>query len=237
MIIVHENMEMEAESVSEVLKQVFGLESKLINADLSNVFVRHLTLDGYAESKAEIGGYLSDELSEATKNERVMVLTPRDLYIGYGDSKEDDWIFGYNVGKFSVVAAARLRGKEGEPSSEVKIPDLLYLARVNLMAVHEFGHGAVKNPDFKQAVWVNAQTGYRVPLGSHCTDNSCAMYEIVDVKAPKPEEGYMQLGFGAELEKRFDAGLDDVIARLNPDFFCTPCRKSIKIEPLISFFP
>lgn len=126
MIIVHENMEIEAESVSEVLKQVFGLESKLVAADLSDVFVPMPGFDAYATSD------------------------------------------------FRVVEYLRAMEQKGPKES--------------------------------------------------------AMYEIVDIKAPKPEDGYLQLGAGTELEKRFDAGLDNVIARLNNNWFCDPCKAGIKIH-------
>ncbi len=54
-----------------------------------------------------------------------------------------------------------------------------------------------------------------MPLGPHCVDHSCAMYEVVDVTAPPPDEGHLQLG-----EERFyDAGMDEHLQRLREDWF------------------
>ncbi len=95
------------------------------------------------------------------------------------------------------------------------------------MAVHEIGHTIVDKRHMEEATWVNVQDNRSLSLGKHCMDNTCAMYEVVDLRAPHPEEGYMQLG----PEKRFDAGLDDLIGRMDPDrYLCKSCLSSIQID-------
>ena len=165
------------------------------------------------------------QLQEPFQGKALLVLTPRDIYAGT-ISKNDDWILGYHTGNLSVVSTARIKRKDNQPSDNLEIPLDLYLKRLNIMNIHEIGHGAVEGRHFKQAKWVNIQTGHELDLGPHCTDNTCVMYEIVDIMAPPKSEGHMLLGD----EKKFDAGLDDVIARLNPRWLCDKCCSSIRID-------
>lgn len=155
----------------------------------------------------------------------VLVLTPKDLYVTT-ESKDDDWLFGYNIGKVSVVSNARMKRHDDQPSNKVEVADELYLKRVIVLALHEIGHDIVKGNHFQSAVWINSQTGYELPLGPHCIDNRCAMYEVVSIKTPSREEGHLRLG----KEMRFDAGLDDVISKLNQTYLCDKCHDSKKID-------
>ena len=41
-----------------------------------------------------------------------------------------------------------------------------------------------------------------------------------------PEEGHLRLG----TEKRFDAGVDEVLQKLRPNYLCDNCRASVKID-------
>ena len=116
-----------------------------------------------------------------------------------------------------VVSTARLKGKESVSQEH-------YLRRVELIAVHEVGHDLIQASHYRNTTWVNTGTGYRFSLGPHCTDNQCGMYEIVDIKAPPASEGYLRLG----RERRYDAGLDDVLERMHPDFLCGRCSSSIE---------
>jgi hypothetical protein len=52
------------------------------------------------------------------------------------------------------------------------------------------------------------------------------MYETIDIKAPPKEEGYMRLGDN----KKYDAGLDDVLERIYPKWFCRKCLAAISID-------
>jgi len=217
MIIIHENLPNEAKSTAEVIKQVYGLDSKIIGEDLGNQFAPIPEFNGYRYS------YLL-ELQASFQGKALLVLTPRDIYVG--DSKNDDWIFGYNTGNLSVVSTARIKRWDSQPSDVIGVPLDLYLKRLSVMDIHEIGHDVVSGNHFQPAKWVNIQSGHELDLGPHCTDNTCAMYEIVDIKSPTKSEGHMLLG----QDKKFDAGLDDVIARLSPRWFCDKCYSSISID-------
>ena len=111
-----------------------------------------------------------------------------------GNSEQDDWIFGFHAGNLMVVSSARMKGPDNKPRDRLEVPEELYLARVVFTGIHEIGHDVVKAGHYLPAVWINARTGHRLEMGPHCTDNGCVMYEVVDIVAPPPEEGYMLLG-------------------------------------------
>lgn len=229
MIILHENMQEEAQETASALKQAYGLESKLVNENLDKLF------DGIAIP--EFNGYhpLSWGIIDyaASLGKAVLILTPRDLYAD-NKSKEDDWVFGSMCTSkdlerdqcLGIVSSARMKRNDNQASNEIIVPKSLYLRRISATGVHEIGHDVVKAPHLKQAKLVNAKTGYELPLGLHCNDNGCIMYEIIDIKAPPREESYLLLGD----EKKFDAGLDEVIARMHPDWLCGRCKQSILID-------
>ncbi|MEK6943595.1 MAG: hypothetical protein AABX00_06025 [Nanoarchaeota archaeon] len=218
MIIIHENLQREAQAASQALQSAYGLENQLVDVSLEGEFPPLPEFEGYWVSQlTNLRGLFGDK--------PLLVITPRDLY-QLDASKDDDWILGYNAGNTSVVSTARIKRKDNQPGAKIEVPDEVYLKRLSILAVHEIGHDVVKAPYFQPAVWVNSQTGHQLPLGPHCDDNSCSMYEIVDIKTPPASEGHMLLG----TEKKFDAGLDDLLARLNPRWFCDRCVSSIKIS-------
>ncbi len=217
MLIVHENMPREAEYVAQLLQEVYGFASALRNQDLEGIFVPAALFPGHMGSSVQ----LKDELL-TVPDQKVMVLTPRDIYAGIG-SQDDDWIFGYCSGDLTLAATARMKRKDNQPSATVEVPTELYLKRVGALAVHEVGHDVDKAPHFRLATWVNDRTGHELRLGPHCTDNRCVMYEIVDIRAPP--EGHMRLGD----KKCYDAGLDDVIERMHIGWFCPQCKDHIHV--------
>lgn len=221
MIILHENLGYEASKIAEAIKKVYGINSEIKDVNLDGVFKPIPEFDGYWHSSKNI----TDTTDDNFKGKAILLITDRNLYFG-NKSKEDDWIFGYCSGNLSVISVARMKRPDSRPSNILKIPTNLYLKRITALALHEIGHDVVKAKHFKPAIWVNAITGHTLHLGQHCTDNNCVMYEIVDIKAPPKEEGYMQLGN----EKHYDAGLDDVLERINPDWFCQRCLASIHID-------
>ena len=77
-----------------------------------------------------------------------------------------------------------MKGIGNAPLSSLGIPREQYLRRVAAVSIHEAGHLAVKSPHLKQAAWVSTKNGVTLPLGEHCDDNQCVMYEIVNVNAP-----------------------------------------------------
>ena len=218
MLIIHENMQKEAEHIAETLRDVYGFESKLSNKNLKKVFQPLPEFNGYWESFSSFLDYLKNE------KRSVFVLTPRDMFFD-NVSKEDDWAFGYSGGKLSVLASARLKRPDNKPSDVLCIPEKQYFKRLDQMAVHEVGHDVVHAKHMEQAIWVSTKNNHKMPLGPHCTDPSCVMYEVVDIKAPPKEEGYMLLG----IKKIYNAGLDEIIEKNYPDRFCKKCKKGIII--------
>ncbi len=220
MIIVHEGLAKEAERVAQRVREVYGFDSNLADRDLSPAFARIPEFDGFWSSDYQLKNFLVDYDSK-----KVLVITPRDIYAN-NVSQNDDWIFGYCSENLKLASTARMKRFDNKPSATLVVPEEQYLKRLEMLAIHEIGHDAVKAPHFQLAVWVNEQIGHELWLGYHCTDNTCVMYEIVDIKAPPKEEGYMRLG----TEKRYDAGLDDALERLNPQWFCDRCKQSIIID-------
>ncbi|MFH1649872.1 MAG: hypothetical protein ABIA93_04950 [Candidatus Woesearchaeota archaeon] len=219
MIIVHEGLGEEASRLARTFREVYGLDSQLIDRDLEGAFVKVSELEGFWAYDY----YLEKALKEFG-NKKVMVITPRDIYAG--TSKDDDWIFGYCADKATLVSTARMKGQDSRPRTTLEVPNEKYMRRLEAVAVHEIGHKVVRSPHLEMATWVNDRTGHELTLGPHCTDNTCVLYEIVDIRAPPKEEGHMRLGS----KKKYDAGLDDVLERMVPTWFCETCLPTIQID-------
>lgn len=219
MKIVHEKLLEEALQIADVLNEVFELENELLETDLESVFKPISEFTGYWPSSEELARALNPDKKAS------LVLTQRDIYAG-NQSKEDDWVFGYSIGNLAVVSTARMKRYDSRSSEELQIPFEKYIKRPKVMSIHEVGHRIIHGDHLKEATWVNSKTNYKLHLGKHCTDNSCSMYEVVDIRAPSKNEGYMQLGE----KKRYDAGLDDVIERLHPKWLCDMCRNSVNFD-------
>lgn len=222
MILVHENLPEEAAKIAEALKEVYGINSEVLEKDFEGVFKPIPEFDGYLCSLRNFRKILSIPNGKA-----ILAVTPRDLY-AEDESKDDDWVFGscLPIANISIASTARMKREDSEPSKTLEIPKELYYKRLLTLAIHEIGHDVVQAGHFQPVYYVNARTGHDLRLGPHCTDPRCAMYEIIDIKAPNPEDEYMLLGD----EKRFDAGLDDVIERMHPDWFCDRCKGSIIVN-------
>ena len=219
MIILHENLQREAEKVAAALKKVYGFPVELESRNMDNWFIPLPKFNGFFYQLTEA---IETPLLQSPKN--IQIITSKDIF-AQDKIKEDDWIFGYCNGNVTVSSTARLKRNDNQPSEKLEVPEVLYFSRLENLSIHEVGHHVVKGKHFKPAEWVNAKTGHRLELGPHCDDNRCVMYEIVDIRAPKPEEGFMLLG----KERKFDAGMDDVLARMYPSFFCERCKSCIEI--------
>ncbi|MEK6809090.1 MAG: hypothetical protein AABY40_00290 [Nanoarchaeota archaeon] len=212
MLIIHEELPREAARVNKALNQVYGLKSTLINQDLSSVFVLLKKFNGFKTSERKLSRFLAKKYD----SKKCLVVTSKDIYTDT-KNKNDDWIFGYQYDKVMVVSTARLKGGVSQEH---------YLRRVEFIAAHEAGHEVIEADHYKNAAWVNSVTGYKLPLGYHCTDNKCVMYGIVDLQAPPSTQGYLKIG----RERRNDAGLDDVLERMHPHFLCNKCSDSMKTD-------
>ena len=189
MKLYHEDMPEEAEVAAAALEEVYGIKSNLEKIELDGVFTPLPEFDGFQSSSQQISQHL-----DLGKGKSVLVLTPRDIYYN-NKSKLDDWIFGYsNIFGLNVVSSARMKGFDSSPSRELVVPKNVFLGRLLQVVVHEIGHDVVHGKHFKKTYWVNTKKGYKLPLGSHCSDNRCVMYEVVDINAPPREEGHMKLG-------------------------------------------
>ncbi|MEM4703433.1 MAG: hypothetical protein QXP53_03055 [Candidatus Pacearchaeota archaeon] len=218
MKLIHEDLPDEAKITARALKKVFDIKSDINNANLDGLFVSINSFNGYL--------VYSQKLSEISKLPKMhLIVTPKDLYVA-DKNREEDWVFGCHSGNLIVLSTARLKRQDSLPSIKLLIPSKHYEKRIEAMSIHEVGHDVVKGDHLQEAYFVNAKNGYRLPLGPHCTDPRCIMYEIIDVKTPAKEESYLEIG-GKE---KFDAGLDDLIERLYPRFFCEKCLSNIKIE-------
>ena len=219
MLIIHENLSREAQALDEKIGKVFGFGNTVREVDLRKEFRRMQGTPGFCHYPSGI----QEEVPEMC-SKKVMLLTGRDLYAG--NSEQDDWIFGFHAGNLMVVSSARMKGPDNKPRDRLEVPEELYLARVVFIGIHEIGHDVVKARHYLPAVWINATTSHRLEMGPHCTDNSCVMYEVVDIVAPPSEEGYMLLGD----KKKFDTGIDEHLKIMRPDYFCELCKPTIEIS-------
>jgi predicted Zn-dependent protease len=221
MLLLHEILDNDAKYVAEILKDAYKIPVELQKKDLSKWFRPLPKFNGYWYSPKKI----TKKVEHSTPDNAVMILTHRDLY--YGDtSADDEWIFGYCMGKIQVVSDARMKGEDSRPAHELLVSSDKYMKRLITMAVHELGHDLVQADHMEEAYWVNAKTGKKYPLGEHCTDNRCVMYEVVDVLTPPASAGHLLIG----KVKKYDAGLDEHMQRVYDDWFCDDCRESIVVQ-------
>lgn len=225
MIIVHEGLKAEAQHIASVFEEFLSLKPSLESANLEPLFKPIPKFNGFSQSCNE----LRQSIHERTKEKVIAVLTPRDIYFS-DKSQEDDWCFAYAEGNQRrltiVISTARLKGEDSQPMQKLEIPKELYFERLKVLALHELGHDIVNGQHLRKAFWANAKTGYSIDTGYHCPNNNCALYQVGDIQTPKPTEGYIRIG----KTKKFDTGLDDLISRLSPNYFCDQCTASIKID-------
>ncbi len=209
MLLLHEQMDPEAKAIAAAVQKVYGLPVHLREAEIVSLL----------PPLPALGGYLAEPTAllklPGVSGPGCMGLTRGDLFAG-NQSPDDDWVFGMEHCECILLSGARLLARNETQGD-------LSLRRLVAMAIHEIGHAVVRGSHRKPAVWVNAATGYELPLGKHCPDRRCAMYEVVDLIAPLPEQGYMRLGD----EPRYDAGLDELIARAHEDWLCSTCLASV----------
>jgi predicted Zn-dependent protease len=187
MILLHEQMQMEATHLKPIIEDVFGVPVHTLGDDLDRFFVQLPKFEGY------LCDLRLNVLYQEFPRSAVLLLIRRDLYMDL-ESREEGWVLGVNLGPFSVVSTARLMGSDNSPRMSLAVDEDLYLRRVALMAVHELGHDLVRQVHhYIDVTWVSLRTKHEQKLGPHCPDNSCAMYEVVDITAPPPEEGYLTL--------------------------------------------
>jgi predicted Zn-dependent protease len=228
MILLHENLDKEVIEISKTLSEVYGFNSQIINKNLDGLFTPIPKFDGF---KSELTAEKLESVSTEFNGKAVLILTKRDLY-SKEDDRNEDWVFGVNhiepYAHISVVSNARIKRYDNQLSQEIEVPFDLYIKRLKALSIHEIGHDVVKANHYREAFWVNTyKKDYKpLPLEKHCIDNSCVMYATVDIKAPSKEEGYMRLGS----EKKYDAGLDDVLERIYPKWFCGKCLEAILID-------
>lgn len=224
MILLHEGLVKEATHLKELIVEVFAISVLLLDDNLDRFFMRLKNVEGYFCQP------LLDPLAEQFPGKAVFLLTVKDLYetgalLEFVNSPNDDWIFGKNFDRISVVSVARLMGKDNSPRRLLDINYNLYLRRMSLMTIHEIGHGLIHAPHHKEAFWVNTKSGIKLSLGEHCDDNTCAMYEVIDVHSPPVDEGYLMIG------DKFlpDGGIDEHLNRVRRDWLCPRCRNHIVI--------
>ena len=89
MIIAHENQEYESNVIAEAIKEVYELESKIINSNFDNEFKPTSQNDKFNTSSYNLRVRLDKEFM----NKSVMVITQRDIYAS--SNLEDGWWLGY----------------------------------------------------------------------------------------------------------------------------------------------
>jgi len=218
MLILHEGLSEEATLLANTLMRELDIFCETQLMDFSEFFFPIQQFEGYNYSidmfKQKLG-----------KDKAKLILTGKDIYYKT-ISKDDDWIFAENNENITVISTARLKRYDDEPSCNIEVPKGIYFKRLSHIVLHEIGHDIIKGKHMRDAVWVNAQTGYQINLEEHCPDNRCIMYQVAGINTPLPEEGHMLVGG----EKRYDTGLDELIARAYANKFCENCRISTVID-------
>jgi hypothetical protein len=226
MIIYHENLPAEAEHVAGVLKKVYQLPVEIESANLDGFYGEKELSNGTGpifEWYDWLNSLKPRQVDGQPVAEQRMILSQKEQYVHFSETMED-WVNGYSLHdmRFSLVSVARLKGVDSKPTAELKVSQERYFDRIAYMSIHELGHELIRAPHFKKAFCCKTDsTGnviHKLKLGSHCTDPSCTMYEIIDLK-PEPNE-FMLLGG----EKRYDAYLDELLDRRYPDWLCSSCN-------------
>jgi hypothetical protein len=207
MLLLHDQMPLEAAAAAEAIRRAFGFP----------VCVREAGITEILPSIPAFRGRLAEPLMllklPGVTRPGCVGLIRADLFMN-DKSIDDDWAFGAEQGGCVLASGARMGS------------DLLRARRLAAIVVHEICHAVVpeSGAHLKPAKWVNVANGYELPLGPHCTDQRCAMYEVADLIAPPPDEGHILLGN----EVRRDTGLDELLDRIHETWLCDRCRESIK---------
>jgi predicted Zn-dependent protease len=239
MLLIHENLLEEAVMLAETIKSVYGMECVLENR-IFDEFEKIPNFDnGYRPWSDKTIKEIIHELCMKKYPEQrgVFLLTRKDIY-GASNSQNNDWSFGQSLGTspYHCVSTARIkRLNSSAPSDELLVSKELYHHRLRFLTIHEIGHCQVAGSHFKEAIWFNNKDRNEQPLGSHCPNNACVMYEFVDILTPDKDEGYLIFGD----EPRYDAGMNETIARCPPDWFCSKCLAELerKLERISSRNP
>lgn len=212
------------------LEKLFSLPVRVVNGNLESIAKSTPSRSGiFIPRQKELEEIFPDVATIPT-----IVLTERDLFDIDPECEQPSWLYGDVNGNVQTTSTRRIRTWDGSPSEEIEVPEDFYLKRILSTVIHEMGHDIVKGKHFKEALSVNAKTGEEYPLGPHCDDPRCVMYEVIAIRSPDPEDSYMilreELPDGSVRdEKRFDAGNDDQLERMHEDWFCKRCREAIEI--------
>jgi predicted Zn-dependent protease len=87
-----------------------------------------------------------------------------------------------------------MKGLDYRPQQKLMVSYNKYMKRFVTMAIHELGHDVILSKHMKKAYWVNASNNKKYPLGKHCTNNKCVMYEVVEIRTPPASIGYLLIG-------------------------------------------
>ena len=221
-------MEREAKYASEVIKSVYTLDAKIILDELESLWIQIDNTGKYCACLSTIYPYIQDKYS----NQCILLLSNRD-FISINDWPDidlGDWLFGFSAPEknIAVVSGLRLKGNTSDIRTESEISEELYKRRFQFIVVHELGHIVIEQSHYKEALWKDVITGKALPLGDHCDNNACAMYQTIDVKTPDPRDEYLILRKDNKGENKYDSGLDDVLDRMQKagyNWLCSRCNR------------
>lgn len=219
--VLHHSLPDEAEVARRHISRVLGSPVEIQEQDTDGFFgeVHGAACAGYSYGRAwEI-------LAKERPNETVLVLTTRDLVDASRPEDPEAWLFGCTVLTHSVLSVARLRTVDGRPTSARADPTR-YAGRVAVMAVHEVGHVVFRGARHYWPAFCVVVKRRDDPdsLGDHCDDNTCVMYEVIDIRTPPVGESYLELR-GNALPIRTDAGLDEHMERMGVPHLCARCAE------------
>jgi predicted Zn-dependent protease len=220
-LLIHQSLPQEAEVARRSICEVLGVPVVIEEQDTDRFLdeVHGAACAGHSCNRAW------EVLAKERANETVLVLTSHDIMDAARWDDPEAWYFGgtHLTQPHSVLSVARLRTGDGRPASPPADPER-YASRVAVMAVHEVGHVAFRDaPHYFPAYCVVAsRRDDPDSLGTHCDDNTCVMYEVIDIPTPPPDDSYLELR-GHASPIRTDAGLDDHIARMGAPRICSRC--------------
>lgn len=150
-----------------------------------------------------VDGY---ELHGLNNQGPCLTLTSKDLFNTGSTSRDDDYLYGFAYHS-AWISVCRLRSVDDRPVVEIKVAKETYWQRLDHIFIHELGHVFVRNQEhYKDYVIVNPKTGHKTDTGQHCLDTRCVMSQVEDLSI-----------------------LDARIKTRCLDYFCEPCRTSIRV--------
>lgn len=216
MILIHEHPGAHIEKAAQEISKILDFKYIVIATDFSDVFQLERKHKELSQSKERMHYRL-----RWYKGMKSLVFTPRDIYKENGQTSKE-WLWSYTFKDFSAIATARLKRYDDKPSQNIIVPEEKYIERIIGVTLRELGYELVKGKHLHNARQIK-QNGKEKDLGFHCIDNKCVMYAYTGINALPADKAHVFIGG----EQRTDSGLDELLDRRYPEWFCKDCKNTL----------